>query len=783
MYHLVMAFLSLVSFCGAVAQQGTATLSGYVLDSLSGERLPYVELRVRELGVGTVSNEYGFYSLRLPLGTHTLQVSYPGYRNVVVRIQLDSSLTRNFYLAPAIEQLTPTTIEITEVRRTLNEPHMGMYRLPVERLRQIPVVIGEADPLRALQLLPGVQSANEWTTGLYVRGGGPDQVLVLLDEAVVYNTGHMLGMFSVFNPDALQAVTLWKGNMPARFGGRLASVLEVRMKEGHMQKFHVNGGVGMLASRLLVEGPLIRGRASFMAGARLTYIQWLMDLLAKGTSAEGTSYYFYDFNAKANWIATHRHRLYLSGYFGRDVLAFAAPGNEFAFTMPWGNQTLTLRWNHTLSRTLFANHTLLYNAFEFAMKGSTQTGIDFTVKTLVRDFSVKSDWHLYPSVLHYVRFGLQYIWHRFTPLVASARQEEQTLIKETPLTKYAHELAIYAEDDWTLTEKLKANAGVRLSLFSHVGPYTLYTYDERLTAVDSTTYPSLKPIRTYTAAEPRLSLRYALFDNSALKAALTHTTQYIHIVNQTGGSLPFDFWVPSSIHIKPARGWELSAGYQRSILKERFLLSVEAYHRWMNNILEFPDNYTPDINVEVEQLLLAGHGTAYGIELMLSKPEGRLSGWIAYTLSWSWRHFDSLNQGEKFPAKYDRRHDLSITLTYQLSGSLTLSANFVFASGHRQTMPTGFTIIEGLPLPIYTRRNNYKLPDYHRLDLALEWKRKFFKRGQHSLVFSLYNAYNHLNTFFIFVDREGTLGTGITQKPYRVGLFPILPSITWNFKF
>lgn len=775
--------LAAVPFYGVVAQQATVTISGYVMDSLSRERLPYAELFVRELKVGTASNEYGFYSLRVPPGTYTLQVNYPGYRSVVVTLRLDSSLTRNFYLVPAVEQLTPTTIEISPVRQTLNQPHLSMHHLPVERLRQIPVVIGEADPLRALQLLPGVQSANEWTTGLYVRGGGPDQVLVLLDEAVVYNTGHMLGMFSVFNPDALHTVTLWKGNMPARFGGRLASVLEVRMKEGDMQRFHVNGGLGMLASRLLVEGPLVRERASFMASGRITYVQWLMELLARGTPAEGTSYYFYDFNAKTNWIISDRSRLYLSGYFGKDVYSFSAPGNEFSFSMPWGNQTLTLRWNHTLTSKLFANHTLLYNGFEFAMQGSTQTGVDFTVKTRVRDLSVKSDWHFYPSILHYVRFGLQYIWHRFTPLVASAQQAGEVLIEESPLTKYAHELALYAEDEWTITEKLKVNGGLRFSLFSHVGPYTLYTYDERLVAVDSTRYPPLKPIRTYVAAEPRLSLRYALSNNSALKAGVTRTTQYIHLVNQTGGALPFDFWVPSSIHIEPAYGWELSAGYQHSLLKDRLLLSVEAYHRWMNNLLEFPDNYTPDVNVEVEQLLLAGRGTAYGIEFMLHKVEGRLSGWIAYTLSWSWRHFDSLNQGEKFPARYDRRHDLAITVSYALSRSLRFSANFVFASGHWQTMPTGFAIIEGLPLPIYTRRNNYKLPDYHRLDLAVEWKRRFFRRGEHSLVFSVYNAYNHINTFFVFVDREGTLGTGIQQRPYKVGLFPVLPSITWNFKF
>ncbi|MBO9570772.1 MAG: TonB-dependent receptor, partial [Chitinophagaceae bacterium] len=622
-------------------------------------------------------------------------------------------------------------------------------------------------------------------TGLYVRGGGPDQNLIMLDDAVVYNTGHLFGFFSIFNSDAIKNISLVKGSMPAQYGGRLSSVLDVAMKEGNMKKFEGEGGIGLIASRISLQGPIKKDESSFIISARRTYVDVLTKpFISKSSNFHGSGYYFYDLNAKANYKFSEKDRIYLSGYFGRDVFAFNNAERSFKADIPWGNSTATLRWNHVFNRKLFANTTLVYNDYKFSF-GAAQNDFQIKLASGIRDWNAKLDFDYYVSPKHKVKFGGLYTYHTFTPNILTGSQGDTEFDPQENNKKYAGETALYVQDEWTISDKFSVNAGVRYSSFSQLGPYTIYTNDQNGNHTDSTVYGRGKVVKSYGGFEPRLTLRYSINDETSVKAGITKNLQYIHLVSNAGSTLPTDLWVPSTYVVKPQISWQYAAGLFKNFNNNTYETSVELYYKHMDNQIEYGEGYTPSLN-DPENEFVFGKGWSYGSEFFINKVKGRFTGWIGYTLSWTWRKFDDLNDGNKYYAKYDRRHDISVVAMYELSKRWKLSGVFVYGSGNATSLPERFYFVEGVLTQEYSKINQYRLPAYHRMDLSatLTPNQRPGKRLQQSWVFSIYNAYSRLNPYFIYFDQQGSVYDGSLKiQALKVSLFPIIPAVTWNFKF
>jgi outer membrane receptor protein involved in Fe transport len=663
---------------------------------------------------------------------------------------------------------------------------MGKFTLPIEQIKSIPAFLGEVDLLKTIQLLPGIRNAGEGSAGLYVRGGGPDQNLILLDDAPVYNTGHLFGFFSIFNADAIKNVSLIKGGMPAQYGGRLSSVLDIAMKEGNNQKFQVDGGIGLIASRLSVQGPIKKNKASFIVSARRTYIDGIAKPFVKSTSQfYGSGYYFYDLNAKANYKFSEKDRLYLSGYFGRDVFDFVNGKQSLKVNIPWGNATGTLRWNHIYNKKLFGNTTAVYNDYNFAFKAA-QNNFEIKLASGIRDVSIKQDFDLYPFTGHKIKFGGIYTYHKFTPSVISGKQDSTVFNPNNAQSKFANEAAIYVQDDWEINDKLKINAGLRYSVFQQIGPYKIYKTDDNGNRLDSTVYKKGQGVKTYGGIEPRLTLRYALDDETSIKASVTRNLQYIHLVSNSGTTLPTDIWVPSTYKVKPQISFLYAAGLFKNFKDNMYETSLELYYKQMQNQIEYQEGYTPNTLEDTENFFAFGKGWSYGSELFVNKTKGKLTGWVGYTLSWTWRKFAALNFGEKYAAKYDRRNDLSIVAMYEVNKKWKLSAAFVYGSGNATTLPQRFYIVGNVLTQEYSRINEYRLPAYHRLDLSaiLTPKKNEKRKWKSEWVFSIYNAYSRQNPYFIYFDQSGSPYNGtLAIQAKQVSLFPIIPAITWNFKF
>ncbi|HQU59754.1 MAG TPA: TonB-dependent receptor, partial [Saprospiraceae bacterium] len=605
------------------------------------------------------------------------------------------------------------------------------------QVRKLPALMGEVDVLKTMQLLPGVSSAGEGNAGFYVRGGGPDQNLVLLDEATVYNPGHMLGFFSVFNADAIRNTTLIKGGMPANYGGRLSSVVDIQMKEGNNQDYNLEGGIGAISSRLTVEGPLARDRASFILSARRTYALDLAQPFLGGTAFEGTNYYFYDLNAKLNYRFSDQDRLYLSTYFGRDVLKFRGNSRNFYFDMPYGNATATLRWNHLFNNKLFMNVSAIYNDYDFGFNGG-QGEFRINLFSGVRDWSTKVDFDYFAGPRHKWKFGANYTYHQLTPNVASATNGSQVFSNNFQ-PSYAHESAAYVLDEWKLGDAVIANIGLRLSAFTPVGPY--------VSGKDSTVYSRGEKVTTFLGLEPRMGATVMLAPNASLKAGLTFSNQYLHLVSNSTSTLPIDVWVPSSEVVKPQLGVQYALGYFQNLARNAYEVSLEVYYKSLRNQIDYRENYVDNVANELESEFVFGAGRAYGLELFLKKNQGRLNGWVGYTLSRTERQFPDINQGRVFPAIYDRRHDLSVVANYSLSPKWELGGVFVFGTGSAYTPVESLYFIDRYPVQQYGSRNSARLPDYHRLDLSATFRPKpdSKKRYQSSWVFSIYNLYNRQN--------------------------------------
>ncbi|HLY70751.1 MAG TPA: TonB-dependent receptor, partial [Puia sp.] len=579
--------------------------------------------------------------------------------------------------------------------------------------------------------------------------------------------------------------TLIKGGMPAQYGGRLSSVLDVAMKEGNVNNFQMDGGLGLISSRFSLQGPIVKKKVSFIISARRTYIDVLTNpFIKKSSTYYGSGYYFYDLNTKVNYQFSEKDHLYLSGYFGRDVFNFDNAQRSFTANIPWGNATATLRWNHVFNRKLFANTTLVYNDYKFGFNASQQE-FEIQLSSGIHDLTAKTDFDYFLTPQHKIKFGGQFTYHTFSPNILSGRSDTTVFSPNNANKKYANEGALYVQDDWAVSDKLQANVGLRLSGFSQIGPYTIYQTDSNGNKLDSTVYKRGQPVKTYGGFEPRFTLRYSFNDETSLKASVVHNLQYIHLVSNSGTTLPTDLWVPSTYRVKPQIGWQYSAGVFKNFEENTYETSVELYYKTMQNQIEYAAGYTPSLQ-DPEQSFVFGKGWSYGAEFFINKALGKLTGWIGYTLSWTWRQFPQLNNGEKYPAKYDRRHDLNAVGAYELNKHWKLSAVFVFATGNATTLPTQFYIIQGVLTQEYSKINQYRLPDYHRLDLAATYTPtlKPNKKIHGSWVFSIYNVYNHLNPYFIYFEQTGNPYTGTVKVSARqVSLFPIIPSVTWNFHF
>lgn len=765
-------------FGQATTKSETFTLSGYIKDNTNGETMIGASVFNQAMpSQGTVTNAYGFYSLSLPAGKYTIVYSYLGYQNQVFEIDLTKDLSFDVQLSDGVfMNEVVVTAEKDNAKQNVESTNMGTMEIPVEQIKQLPALMGEVDVLKSIQLLPGVLSSGEGNAGFYVRGGGPDQNLVLLDEALVYNSGHLLGFFSVFNADAIKNTTLIKGGMPANYGGRLSSVVDVQMKEGNSKFYEAEGGVGLISSRLTVQGPIVKEKASFIVSGRRTYILDLLKPYLKGGNFEGTNYFFYDLNTKLNWQIGKKDKVFISGYFGRDVLTLAQPKRNFKFDLPYGNSTLTARWNHLFTNKLFMNVTAIYNDYQFEFQGKQQ---DFGFKLFsgVEDINARVDFDYFPNPKHFIRWGINSTYHKLTPSTVSANSGDTTF--ETNLKpKYALENAIYIKDEWEISDVLSVDVGLRFSAFTQLGPYT--------SKISNKSYSATDPVVTYTGWEPRFSARYAFLPNQSIKLGINRSNQYIHLVSNSSSTLPTDVWSPSSERVKPQQGIQYALGYFRNFFDNALETSIEVYYKDLKNQLDYSESAVQELGVEEEEKFIAGQGRAYGAEFFVKKSKGKFNGWIGYTFSKSERKFESIGDGAWFPAVYDRPHDLSVVLNYKFSDKWSASGVFIYGTGKAYTPLSAIYNIDNNVNFYYGPRNSARLPDYHRADLSFTYKpgAKAKKRFVGSWSFGVYNIYNRKNPFFTFFEEAKDSDAALPKlDAYKVTIFPIIPSISYNFKW
>lgn len=777
MIRIYLAILCISLFSIQVMAQQKYTISGYIKSAASGEELIGATVYEPQTGSGASSNVYGFYSLTLPAGNYELQYQYLGYQVVSMTVNLENDTTLTIELPEDNQKLDVVEVTAEKMNKQIEDVGMSTIDLPVATIKKIPAVFGEVDIIKTLQLLPGITSAGEGVGGFFVRGGGIDQNLILLDEAPVYNPSHLLGFFSVFNPDAIKDVQVYKGGIPAEYGGRLSSLLDIRMKEGNVKKFSMSGGLGLISSRLTVEAPLMKDKMSFIVSARRTYADLFLKL-SKNEGLRKSILYFYDVNAKYNWRINDKNRIYISGYFGRDVFRF---GDNFF--NDWGNATATFRWNHLFSDKLFSNFTFIFSNFNYSLGvPEGEQALDWDAS--IQDFSLKPDFTYYISPSNTLKFGAIATHHTFEPGGIRPLSDESFI---TPLVldaKHAIESAFYISDEHKFGSKVTVQIGLRYSLFNNIGPGTEYIYDEDFdTPVDTQTYNSFEGIKLYHGAEPRLAVRYAWNTKNALKLSYNRTMQYLHLISNSTVSTPLDIWVPSGPYIKPMIADQVALGWFRNFKEDMFEFSVEGYYKFMQNQIDYIDNAELLLNDNMVTQLLRGNAYSFGAEFLLRKQTGRLTGWISYTISRTRRKIPGINNGEEYPATNDRSHDVAIVLSYQINERWDISANWVFTSGIAVTFPAGRFQFQGENAPIFTERNGYRLPNYHRLDIAANYnfKTKPGKKIVHGLNFSVYNAYYRKNTFSV-TFREDDDNPGQTAA-YKTFLFGIVPSVTYNFQF
>jgi hypothetical protein len=758
----------------ALAQQ-KYSVSGTIKDQKNGELMIGVAVKVAEdPSISVVANEYGFYSLSLPEGNYTVIISYPGYKDFEQAIKVDQNIKLDLPLNQEEERTAKIDeVVITGVKKdkNLSTAQMGTETLSIKNIEKLPVLFGEKDVMKTIQLLPGIKSNGEGSSGFSVRGGATDQNLILLDEAPVYNASHLLGFFSTFYSDALKDASIIKGNSPAQYGGRLSSVMDVKMKDGNNKDYNVNGGIGLISSRLSVEGPIQKEKSSFIVSGRRTYA----DLFLKGSDDyKDSKLYFYDLNLKANYQINENNRLYLSGYFGRDVL-----GVGKTFATDWGNTTATLRWNSIISSKLFSNTSIIYSDYNYKISLESNDN-KFGLNSEIQDWNLKQDFTWFAGNKHSVRFGLQSIYHTLTPSSASGTSESS--FPRNP--RYSWENAVYINDDFKATEKLTVNYGLRLSGFSVLGGDTFNTYENGV-ITDTRFLEKGKFGKTYVNLEPRITANYRINEVSSVKGGYSRNTQNLHLLSNSSSGNPTDQWIGSSYTVKPEIADQVSLGYSRNFKNNNYEVNAEIYYKSMQNQIDFKNGaqITFDTAADVESELLFGKGRAYGLELIAKKKSGKLTGWISYTLSKTERKINGINDNEWYNARMDKTHDISIVATYQLNPKWSFSGLFVYSTGNAVTFPTGKYELNGQTIFQYSNRNADRMPAYHRMDVSATYEpsSNTNKRFRGSWSFGIYNIYGRENAYTItFEDNPNNPGT---TRAMQTSLFRWVPNITYNFKF
>jgi hypothetical protein len=771
-------FIIAVFFGINVWGQSKFTLSGYVRDTRSGEELIGAVIRINELpSAGIATNAFGFYSLTIAQGKYTVTVNFIGYETLSVPIDLTKNITRNFSLAEKVKELDEVVVTSEKRNDNVTKIQMGIEKLNIQEIKSIPAFFGERDVLKTLQLLPGIKSAGEGNSGFNVRGGTTDQNLIQLDGATVYNASHLMGFFSVFNPDAIKDVTIYKGSIPADFGGRLSSVLDINMKEGNNKEYGVNGGIGLISSRLTVEGPIVKDKGSFIISGRRTYADLVLHSLLdaniiRDTTLVGTKLYFYDLNAKANYRITGKDRIFLSGYFGKDVLGITS------FGFDWGNSTATLRWNHLFNDKLFSNTSIIYNDFNYTLNNGSDTS-PINVISKIRDYTLKQDYQFFPGEKSQIKFGFTSTIHKMVP--GTITGSDTNTIRQSLPVKNSIENAIYFSDEYKFSPKLSINYGFRVSEFSLLGPAPFYIYDiyNMIDSVKSVV-DSTSKVKSFFEPEPRISINYVINDKNSIKASYSRNVQYLHLLSNSTTGSPTDMWIPSSYNTVPETSNQYALGYFRNFDENNYEFSAEVYYKDLLHQVDYIKGAQLTLNSNVESQLIYGKGRAYGLELFFKKKYGRFNGWAGYTLARTERKIEGINDGSWYPAKQDRTHDISLVTIYELSKSWTFSATWVYNTGNAVTFPKGAYLIGDRIVFLYTERNGNRMPAYHRLDLAVT--KQFIKKGKYesNLTISLYNAYMRENAYTItFRQNDQTKQIEAVQTT----LFRIVPSITYNFKF
>jgi hypothetical protein len=766
------------------------TISGVITDQNTNETLIGVNILIPTLQTGTTTNEYGFYSITLPKGEYDIQISYLGYNSVVQKISLNQDVNSNFKLSESTESLDEIVITENIEKLNIKKPQMSVNSLSIKTIKQMPSVLGEVDVIKSITLLPGVSNAGEGSSGFNVRGGSVDQNLILLDEATIFNSSHLFGFFSVFNPDAIKDLKLYKGGIPAKYGGRVSSVLDIYQKEGNSNEFHMNGGIGIVSSRLLVEGPIKKEKGSFLFGGRSSYAHLFLPLFDIDNIA-----YFYDLNTKLSYKLNDKNSIFLSGYFGRDVFEIAD-----SFENTYGNSVLNFRWNHLFSDKLFSNLSVIYSDYYYGLRLNF---VEFDWNSGIENFNIKYDLKHYITSKFKLEYGINSIYHTFNPGEIRPTTETSGINPFDLTKKYAFENAAYVDAEHQISDKLAVSYGLRVSSFLRLGQNELNTYEnnqavnfneelqiyEKADPIGTETYKRSDVIESFANLEPRLSVAYQLNENSSLKASYNRMSQYLHLLSNTSSPTPLDVWTPSGPFIKPQLLDQYAIGYFKTINNNEYSLEVESFYKTIQNRIDYIDGANLIANDAIEQVILNGRARAYGLEVLFRKNEGQLKGWIAYTLSKSEQQTKGItasetgiNNGDWYKTPFDRLHDISLTTTYDLNSKWSFSSNFLFQTGRPTTFPNGQYEYNGITIPNYEARNSSRLPNYHRLDVSAIYtpNPNSTKRWKGEWVFGMYNIYNRKNAASISFRENRNSGN---NEAVRLAIFGIIPSVSYNFKF
>jgi hypothetical protein len=776
--------------CTSLTAQEKFNLSGSVLEASSNENLFGVNIIVKELNIGTTTNEYGFFSIAIPEGTYTLQVSYIGFKTIQENVVMNQNIRRNFALVVSNQMLDEVILTDRVNKIEIRKPEMSVNKLTSKDIKELPVVLGEADILRAILTLPGVTNAGEGQSGFNVRGGGADQNLVLLDEAILFNSSHLFGFFSVFNPDAVKDLKLYKGGIPARFGGRLSSVLDIYQKEGNSKEFEMNGGIGLISSRLLAEGPLKKDKGSFLVAGRSSYAHLFLKLADNENSA-----YFYDLNTKLSYKLNENNNVYLSGYFGRDVFSISE-----SFINTYGNSVFNLRWNHLINDKLFSNLSMIYSDYYYGLEIDF---VGFIWDSGIKNYNLKYDFKHYLNEKTKLTYGFNGIYHEFNPGQIRPNNASSSINPETLDAKFAFESAVYFDVEKQISERFTFNAGLRYSQFYRLGQQNMNVYEndqavvfnsvfqiyEKATPIGTISYDRNESIANFDNFEPRLAMSYVLNDQTSIKASFQRMAQYLHLISNTQSPTPLDVWTPSDNFLKPQTSDQYAMGYFKNFSEDVFSFEVETFYKRINNRIDYIDGADLIANRAIEQVVLNGRARAYGMEVLFRKNSGKFNGWIAYTLSRSEQQTPGrtpeetgINNGNWYKTGFDKLHDLSIVANYKLSSKWRFGATFALQTGQPVTFPNGQYEFMGIRVPSYGARNEDNLPAYHHLDVSatLTPDRNDGRNWQGEWVFSIYNLYNRRNAASIAFRQNETTGL---NEAVRLSIFGIIPSVTYNFKF